>query len=71
MTMCLPIPKDMEANFDFSTSSLMRNGNHARYIGKKEDIISEIEKSGLEIVEYNYSDSDGNGYLTAITRIKK
>lgn len=68
MTMSYPYPKEMENDFDKETNCMMRNGKHARYFGKKEDLLKEITESGLNLVEYNYSDKEGNGYLTAITR---
>jgi len=71
MTMALPYPVEMETNFDKSTNCLMRNGKHVRYFGHKEDILQEITNCGLEIIEYNYSDSEGNGFLTAIAKTKK
>jgi len=71
MTMAMPYPVEMETNFDKSTNCLLRNGKHVRYFGHEEDILKEIKHCGLEILEHKYSDSEGNGYLTAITRIRK
>jgi len=70
MTMCKPVAAEMQAQFDDNTNCLLRNGVHSRYIGEVDDILEEIKKSGLKIVEQEFEidEVDGNGYLVVIVR---